>query len=216
MKIREKFIHCFVLLIAMPILVGTYSSAVDAKGNLNKRLKGKFAFTLFQSCVFDPQGFDNDLAHIQGGAGPNLFNVSGIIGFHGDGTGTVSRNQLVLLDEQNSPGDIPLIKSKLECDVKYQVNSKESFTYEEENCTGPVLAGTVPAIGGPISGQTIAQENIQFEGFMNNDRKHLIFTDTNTNVETVIFTPGPTFDRICNRSGNAFRLSPGNSKGTKK
>ena len=199
-----------VFLFFMPSLGGMDPAAGENFDN--KSLKGLYAFTMFQSCVADPGGFTN-LAHNLGGRGLNAFGISGHIQYHGGGTGTVSRRQLILVDERNNLGVIQLFQADLTCDVSYSVNPDGTFTHAENQCTGKITAGSAlfPYMSQDI-GKGITQNGIKFMGTIEKREGHLLFSDTNINVETVVFGPndqGVTFslERICTRSGSAFRVS---------
>ncbi len=212
---RCVYIYMFgIMVLLLAVLPLGERSFVEAKKFTDKSLKGLYAFTLFQSCVADPDGFDADFRHkgLFGGSGPNTFGITGTIQYKGDGTGTVSRRQLIFVDERNVVGVIPLFQADLTCDVAYSVNPDGTFTHEEKNCTGTVTAGTaLPPATSPNVGVAITQADIEFLGRMEKDGKRLLFSDTNTNVETVTFDPSGSDEfeiyRICNRSGSAFRVN---------
>lgn len=211
--LMKRCIHIYmfgIIVLLLVVLPLGEKSFVEAKKFTDKSLKGLYAFTLFQSCVADSSGFDeDDFDHVAGGSGPNTFGITGTIQYNGDGTGTVSRRQLIFVDERNLPGVIPLFQADLTCDVAYSVNPDGTFTHKEKNCTGTVTAGTaLPPATSPNVGVAITQADIEFLGRMEKDGKRLLFSDTNTNVETVTFALGTfSIKRICNRSGSAFRVN---------
>ena len=172
-----------------------------------KSVKGVYSLTLFQSCIaslnvpaFDPS---DNFRRVANGGGPNTFSIAGQITYNGDGTGTVSRRQLILIEPAKASGAFPLFQADVTCDVSYTVDANGNIRHEENNCAGPILQGTP---GSP--NETVTQSQIVLLGTLHNGGKLILFNDTSPYVETITFDMPPrTGERICNRSGTAFRVT---------
>lgn len=184
--------------------------------NLNRLLRGDYAFTGEAACLVSPIGFSPDFIPLPVNPtpppltlGPSFirsFTIKGIRTYNGDGTGTAHATGTQIFHP--GPGQGPRA-AEFEVDVKfdYNVSPDRSFTLETTSVTGTVTAG----LG---TGSTFAISPLHFTGHMSKDRKTLVLTTKEPDVEIhTFFTPpdptptGQDF-RICHRSRVDIKIKP--------
>ena len=183
-----------------------------------KKLKGEYAFTGTASCLFAP-GSDPGPANPTPGvplpnAGFNAkqqplvnatafvtsFSVEGVTVFKNDGTGTF-KGTSVSITERPTPGptgypNFPasVASNTFEGAFTYVVNGDDTF---DTQMAGP-LTGTV--LSGPRTGQTTSSDRPPMTGLISKDGNTLTSASVVPAVETVIFSNGDVWPRICHRS----------------
>jgi hypothetical protein len=183
-----------------------------------KKLKGEYAFTGTASCLFAPGSDPGPGNPTPGKALPNSgfnanfqplvnatafvtsFSVEGVTVFNNDGTGTF-KGTSVSLTERPTPGptgypSFPASASSntFEGSFTYVVNSDDSF---DTQMAGP-LTGTF--LSGPRTGQTTSVDRPPMTGLISKDGNTLTLASVVPAVETVIFSNGDVWPRICHRS----------------
>jgi hypothetical protein len=200
-----------------------YTGGVDAASP--KKLKGEYAFTGTASCLFAPgfaasldvppgpipnptpfvalsnSGFNASLQPLVGGtAFSSSFSVEGVTVFNGDGTGTFQGTS-VNTTERPTPGPTgyptfgPSASSNtFEGSFTYVVNPDDTF---ETKMVGPL---TGKFLTGPRTGQTTSVDRPPMLGLINKNGDTLTVAHVVPEVETVIFSNGDVWPRICHRS----------------
>lgn len=190
----------------------------DADAASPKKLKGEYAFTGSASCLFAPGSDPGPGNPTPGTALPNSgfnanfqplvnatafvtsFSVEGVTVFNNDGTGTF-KGTSVSLTERPTPGptgypSFPASASSntFEGAFTYVVNSDDTF---ETQMVGP-LTGTF--LSGPRTGQTTSVDRPPMTGLISKDGNTLTLASVVPAVETVTFSNGDVWPRICHRS----------------
>lgn len=181
------------------ITLGT-DTVVVAQGNLNNRLRGDYRFSFFRSCVADSSGFTTGLARMSEGSGfftPMTFAVAGTIHLNGDGTGTISGQELALFVDRNAMGDIPVFQADVDCNLTHTVSPDGSFT-ADSTCQVSVGAGA-------NAGATFTHGGVSISGHATQGGALVLLSNTSPSVETVDFESS-TISLICNRSGFAAKV----------
>jgi len=176
--------------------------------NLNRLLRGKYAFTQSATCVQNEAGFGPNfqvLAPIppQTPAVTFTFATRAILNYNGEGMGSLTEGEsLSITHDATGSGAFPVNRSTTECGLTYVVNPDRSFTQE-------LTCNTVFFEGG-LEDVTQTQTPFQMQGQIGRGRRTLLISDTIPDVETVFRTPpsGPPFmrKRVCFRSGTAIKL----------
>ena len=128
------------------------------------------------------------------------FSVEGVTAFNNDGTGTF-KGTSVSITERPTPGptgypSFPASASSntFEGSFTYVVNSDDSF---DTQMVGP-LTGTV--LSGPRTGQTTSVDRPPMTGLISKDGNTLTLASVVPTAETVTFSNGDVWPRICHRS----------------
>ncbi len=185
-----------------------------------QKLKGSYAFTGSAACLFAPgsstspppvnnttpntnAGFDSALQPMfRETSFSTSFAVEGIRIFNGDGTGTVSGNE-VGLAVPPTPGNLTIFphfppsasQATFSYSFNYAFNPDGSFT---TTVTGS-LTGSFQA--GPRNGQTFTVSNFpQFLGLPSQNSDTLTLANLVPTVETITYSNGDVWPRICHRS----------------
>jgi putative alpha-1,2-mannosidase len=207
----RRALICFVCAIGL-----AYSGGADAASP--KRLKGEYAFTGSGSCLFAPgsdpgpgnptpgvalpnSGFNANLQPVVNAtAFSSSRSIEGVRVFHPDGTGTVTGTN-VFTTERPTPGPTgyPSFPSSagsntISASFTYTVNSDDTIVIQQ---VGP-LTGTF--LTGPRSGQTVSVDVMTLTGLISKDGNTLTLATVATTVETVTFSNGDVWPRICHRS----------------
>jgi hypothetical protein len=187
------------------LLIGREAIAQN-EPNLNRLLRGKYAFTQIASCVQNINGFDEiDNFRLLSGAATFTFAQRQILNYNGDGTGSLTDGEsLSITHDAVASGAFPVSHSDVTCDLSYVVNPDRSFTQTLSNCTSTFLPGN-------LAGTTQTVSPFQMQGHIGPGRRTLVISDTSPNVETVFRTPPSpglpfTRERICLRSGTAIKI----------
>ena len=193
-----------------------YTGSADAASP--KKLKGAYAFTGSASCLFAPgsdpgpgnptpgvalpnSGFNANLQPlVNATAFSSSFSVEGIRIFNANGTGTVTGTSLNTT-ERPTPGptgypNFPsgASSSTFSASFTYTVNSDDTFDVQ---LAGP-LTGTF--LTGPRTGQTFSIDTILLTGLISKDGNTLTLASVVPTVETITFSNGEVWPRICHRS----------------
>jgi hypothetical protein len=185
-------------------------------------LRGAYGFTGEAACLFAPgsgpvatpgvampnSGFKANLQPKDAvpGSSSDAFSVShsveGIRVFRGDGTGTV-KGTTVGITVRPTPGPTGYPSFPPSADVE---NFTYNFTYTV-NGDGSWSTTAVPNsytgtfVAGPRTGQTVTIDAIPpFTGMISQDGNTLTEAHTTATVETVTFSNGDVWPRICHRS----------------
>jgi hypothetical protein len=187
-------------------------------------LKGTYAFTGTLSCLFAP-GSDSAPPNPPGtmlpnaGFRPNLvpfdvpssFSISnsivGVRRFNGDGTGTVSATEVgIVMRPTPGPTGYPSFppdasSAQIQYSFTYTFNPNGTFA---TSLSGP-LSGTF--LAGPRSGQTFSIPDLpQFLGVPSQDFSTIVLAEPAPMVETVTYSNGDVWPRICLRSRVLIRI----------
>ena len=182
-------------------------------------LKGNYAFTGTGACLFAPgsstsasmpgnitpntnSGFDMSLQPTNFMKSfSNSFAVEGIRTFKGDGTGTVTGTEVGITVPPTPDGaDFPHFppsasSATFSYSFTYTFNADGSFT----NTVTGSITGTFQA--GPRSGQTFSVSNFpQLVGMTSQNNSALTLANLMPTVETITFSNGDVWPRICHRS----------------
>jgi len=193
-----------------------YTGGADAASP--KKLKGEYAFTGSASCLFAPgsdpgpgnptpgvalpnSGFNANLQPlVNATAFVTSFSVEGVTVFNGDGTGSF-KGTSVAITERPTPGptgypSFPASASSnsFAGSFTYVINADDTF---ETKMAGP-LKGTF--LSGPRTGQTTSSDRPPLTGLINKNGDTLTLASIAPEVETVIFSNGDVWPRICHRS----------------
>ena len=193
-------------------------SAGDAEAVSPKKLKGEYAFTGTASCLFAPgsdpgpgnptpgvplpnSGFNAKFQPIVNAtAFVTSFSVEGVTVFNADGTGTFTGTS-VSITERPTPGptgypNFPASASSnsFSGSFAYVVNADDTF---ETTMVGPIT-GTF--LSGPRTGQTSSVDRPPMTGLISKSGDTLTSASVVPAVETVTFSNGDVWPRICHRS----------------
>jgi hypothetical protein len=183
-----------------------------------KKLKGEYAFTGSASCLFAPGSDPGSTNPTPGTALPNSgfnaslqplvnatafsssFSVEGIRTFNADGTGTITGTN-VNTTERPTPGttgypSFPASASSntFSASFTYVINSDDTFVVTQ---SGP-QTGTF--LSGPRTGQTFSVNIPPMTGLISKDGNTLTLANVTPVVETISFSNGDVWPRICHRS----------------
>jgi hypothetical protein len=193
-----------------------YTGGADAASP--KKLKGEYAFTGSASCLFAPgsdpgpgnptpgtalpnSGFNANLQPLVNATSfSSSFSVEGVTVFNGDGTGTFKGTSLNTT-ERPTPGptgypSFPASASSntFEGSFTYVINADDSF---DTTMVGP-LTGVF--LTGSRTGQTTSVNRPPLHGLINKNGDTLTLASIEPQVETVVFSNGDVWPRICHRS----------------
>jgi len=183
-------------------------------------LQGVYGFTGTAACLVapgssnpvEPSGFDGALQPIYPTSSfSNSFAVEGIRIFHGDGTGVVNGTS-VAITVRPTPGPPPLVpsfppsagSSNFSYNFTYTVDGNGNWTatmvpgsYSETFVTGPRSTEN----SANTSNQTATIDAIPpLSGFISQDGQTLTGAHLAPIVETITFSNGDVWPRICHRS----------------
>ena len=194
--------------LAIATVVGARFAEAHGPANRNRLLNGDYAFTSFRSCIQavkpgpEESVFGGNFA-LQTGANSRTAALQGTLRYNGNGTGSAAFRFLNIFPQFTAPGNLPINGGETTCQLNYTVNADGSFVQLFSNCSGVVEFGA----GAPGTFEITGGEKM---GQISQDRKTLILSDTNPNVETLDVTrPDGSIveqERICNRSGVAIRV----------
>lgn len=190
------------------------------------KLKGSYAFTGSHMCIVAPgsvpassnptpgvalpgSGFSANLTTPGATAFSVSSSVAGVRTFNGDGTGTVTGRGIGLaLRPTPGPGPnvYPAFPPSASADTfsysfTYTVNRDGTFTME---MTPGSYAGTF--VAGPRTGQTYTVDIPPFTGAMGVESRDLVIATTEPTVETIKYSNGDVWPRICNRTRTMVRM----------
>lgn len=174
--------------------------AVAEPQNLNTLLRGAYASTKHLACVQNMEGFNDDLSLLSDGSTRTIA-TRGIVIYRGDGTGSVVEGRALGVNhDATSATQIPVSGSDFTCNLTYTVNSDLSVIINR-TCNGTVVSG-------PMTGQTYTLSGVQLTGQIVGNGNMILISDTEPNVETIVYSVSGTRYRICNRSGMEAKLPP--------
>jgi hypothetical protein len=191
------------------------------------QLKGDYAFTGEAGCLFAPgssppaptpapgtpranAGFNANLTPVDGRVFSRTHNVEGIRHFNGDGTGTVKATEVGIVPPPTPPpGGSPSFppdasSSTFSFSFTYAVNGDGSWTTDmvPGSYTGTILTG-------PRTGQTYSVDKLSFVGLIGAGAKVLTAATVAPIVETVTYSNGDAWPRICHRSRVLVKMLSG-------
>jgi len=216
---QELMQRALIWLVSVVVLAWTVSAHAALPS-----LKGTYAFTGTLSCLFAP-GSDSAPPNPPGtmlpnaGFRPNLvpfdvpssFSISnsivGVRRFNGDGTGTVSATEVgIVMRPTPGPTGYPSFppdasSAQIQYSFTYTFNPNGTFA---TSLSGP-LSGTF--LAGPRSGQTFSIPDLpQFLGVPSQDFSTIVLAEPAPMVETVTYSNGDVWPRICHRSHVLIRI----------
>jgi hypothetical protein len=163
-------------------------------------LKGAYGFTGSAACMSASPGtgFNPNFTPTDGTFGES-FAVEGIRTFNGDGTGTVKGSSMGITFPALHPG---AGSDDFQFSFTYTVNGDGSWT---SSAVGGTLTGTVKT--GPRTGQTFTISNFPgFSGLISRNGSTLTVATLDPTVETITYSNGDSFQRICHRSRVLIKL----------
>jgi hypothetical protein len=159
-------------------------------------LKGKYAFTGSESCLYSTLGFSSEFGVVPGSTSWSESGAEeGIRTFDGKGGGTVS-NRGMSITVPPTPGFFPgASSSESTFSATYQVMGNTWTTVDVPGTyNGEILTGG-------RAGQTFTLNNVPTRtGMISQDVKTLTLASLDPQVETISFSNGDSFQRICQRS----------------
>jgi hypothetical protein len=201
--------RAFVWSVYPVVMLWAASAAADSP-----KLKGAYGFTGTAACLVSLAGFNSTLQSSDPTRSySSSFSVEGIRTFNGDGTGTVQASSIGIVIPP-TPGFPPSADSDtFQFQFTYTVNSDGSWTSD-------AVPGTFKGkmTSGPRTGQTYTLTNFPtVSGLTSKNASTLIsvgdplmsgaFVPT---IETITFSNGDSWPRICHRSRVLIDLSNGN------
>lgn len=193
----------------------TFFAGSAAGADLNHLLRGDYAASGATACLYSAGGFDADLTPANPPAPfpfVNSFNTHAVRTFNGDGTGKVTARSVSFGHPFALPNPVPphffnrggASSSDLQADFTYQVApDRTSFTISQPLVTGTVLTGT-------RAGQTFAFGPVSLVGNISHDRKTLTTASDAPVIDTLTFSNGDVFQRICHQSRTLIKLKNDN------
>jgi hypothetical protein len=201
------------------------ASAAAADPFLNGKLDGPYGFTGSAACLVAPGSSTTGGAGLLPGAGfnssfqpnnpatafSNSFSVEGIRTFNGNGTGTVKGTTVSIAPPPTpmTAGTFPSFPPDAGSDTfsynfTYTVNADGSWT-------SAMVAGSFTGtfVTGPRTGQTYSIDQIPpIDGLIEEGGLTLIGAHVTTQVETVTYSNGNIWPRVCHRSRVYIKLAP--------
>jgi hypothetical protein len=184
------------------VLCGLAAQARD----LERELKGEYAFAGEATCLISPGGFDADLTPANFPAPfPQIlsFSIQGVRTFNGDGTGTTVARAVSIAHPFALPanGTNPAVFNRggansadLQADFTYTVSRDRKLTI-----TTPVVHSNI--LTGTRAGQTQTITNVPlFTGYLSEDGASLTLSHDEPGIEDHLFSNGDFNQRICHRS----------------
>jgi hypothetical protein len=201
-----------------------FVSAGAADAGSPKNLKGEYAFTGKFSCLFAPGSDPGPGNPTPGTPLPNsgfnakqqpLVNATafsnsgaseGVVVFNGDGTGTLKATTVVTTVRPTpGPTGYPSFPASASSNAHsapftYVINSDDTFDFQ---LSGP---STGTFLTGPRTGQTFSVDAGPRMGLISKDGNTLTLATVVPTVETIAYSNGDTWPRICVRSSVLIRM----------
>jgi hypothetical protein len=199
------------------IVIGL-AGAGGAEAASPKKLKGEYAFTGTFGCLFAPGSDPGPGNPTPGTALPNsgfnaklqpLVNATafsthasseGVVVFNGDGTGKYTVTNVSLTNRPTpGPTGYPSFPASASSNTgsasfTYTINADDTFDVQ--------LAGphTGTFLAGPRTGQTFSVDVAPLTGLISKNGDALTLASVTPQVETIAFSDGDVWPRICHRS----------------
>jgi hypothetical protein len=184
-------------------------------------LKGRYAFTLTEKCVhqlsFNVPGFDSDF-HLVDPAGAETYSGAsdGFMVFDGRGGARIEQGRATNI--MNAPNRLtqPVITPVplgFGLGPALSFSCHGTYTLNEGKITVPLTCDATLSLPNAFN-STGFESTFSMEGFLPQNRDHLLLTDIGNTVQPVtIFFPGdppPSVhqERVCTRSTNLVLVSP--------
>lgn len=164
-------------------------------------LKGQYAFTGEAACLVAPSGFGSNLVPNDDKIFSNSYSVLGTRTFNEDGTGMVQGRAVgITIPPTPSPPGLSFKpdagSDNFSFSITYFQNPDGSFT---TTMVSGSFKGTF--LAGPRAGQTYSIDSIPpFQIIASNRNSTLITAQLAPTVETVTYSNGDIWPRICHRS----------------
>lgn len=185
-----------------------------ATNDLNRALRGDYAFSGDGSCLASPlPGFNSNFRTAPGGV-VRSFSIHGVRRFNGDGTGSLS-GRVVLIGHNGPPANPtstilgPYLTENISAQFTYTVASDQTIHIEN----GPL---TSTQIEGPNVGASDVVTGIKVGGYVSQDFKTIVVATPGSVLETRYNTladalngQNPIEYRHCHRSRTLIRISDG-------
>jgi hypothetical protein len=178
----------------------TYAGAATADP---PKIKGSYAAVGNLACLIAPEGFNANLQAINPAAAySSTADTEGVYYYDGNGNGTSSGTN-VSINPPPTPGFDPDASSNTFASTfTYTVNSDGTFTQTSTDTHGTVLTG-------PRKGQTFTVDLVQGTGLIGKDARSLTDATTRPHVETITYSNGNAFTRICYRQRVLIKMDDG-------
>jgi hypothetical protein len=194
MKKTMKKLAVFVMMVAIAIFIAV--ATATAGDEHQKTIYGKYAVTGEDACLYSPLGFNADLTP-RDGWWSELSSIQGVKTFNPDGTGSVQGCSVSLSIAS------PLTSAASE-------NFQNSFTYTigpdhtiTQQSSSPM---TLQVLTGPWAGVTCTIDKIAFKGMFSKNYNSYTMATVEPQIETITYSNGYIFPRICQRSRVGIRL----------
>lgn len=188
--------------LALALLLPMGAVSAQAK-DLDKRLKGDYAFAGEATCLVSIGGFNSNFEPV----GPPApfprtvtFSIQGVRTFNGDGTGKVIARSVSIVHPVALPGTPPFFNrgsassADLESEFTYTVSADLRLSISTPVVTSKILTGA-------RTGQTVTITNVPpFAGFVSEGMESLTLAHEAPGVEHHHFSNGDADQRICHRS----------------
>jgi len=188
------------LLCSLAAIGLTYAGAATADP---PKIKGNYAAVGNLACLVAPGGFNASLvANNPAAAYLSTSNTEGIYYYDGNGHGTSSGTN-VTVTPPPTPGFNPdASSSTFASTFTYTVNSDGTFTQTSTDTHGTILTGT-------RAGQTFTIDFVQGTGLIGRGAHSLTDATTTPYVETITYSNGNAFTRICYRQRSLTKIDDG-------
>ena len=188
------------LLCSLAAIGLTYAGAASADP---PRIKGNYAVVGNLACLISPGGFTANLVAINPGfAYSSTSDIEGVSYYDGNGHGTSSGTN-VTINPPPTPGFNPEVGSDTFAGTfTYTVNSDGTFTQTSTDTHGTILTGT-------RSGHTFTIDLSQGTGLIGKDARSLTLATTAPYMETITYSNGNAFTRICYRQRALIKMDDG-------
>jgi hypothetical protein len=167
------------------------------------RIKGNYAVVGNLACLISPGGFNPTLQAINPASSySSTSDIEGVSYYDGNGNGTSSGTNMTITPPPTL-GFIPDASSSTFAGTfTYTVNTDGTFTTTSTDTHGTILTG-------PRAGQTFTVDLIQGTGLIGKDARSLTLATTTPNVETITYSNGNAFTRICYRQRVLIKMDDG-------
>jgi hypothetical protein len=174
--------------------------------NLNKLIRGEYAFTIYRSCIVTPtnEGFDPETLELQTDAEHVIFVDAGI--FHFDGKGKITTKEVKIIQlsaNQLFPGQTPVVPGlSSSCEGNYNVKQNRRSYSAEFSC--------IAQLGG---GAKLTITPFKAEGYIGRSRKTITINEIEGNIQDFTISLGDIIlqanERICTTSGTLVKIKSG-------
>ena len=171
--------------------------------NLNKLIRGEYAFTIYRSCIVTPgsEGFNPETLELQTDAEHVIFVDAGV--FHFDGNGKITTKEVKIIQlsaNQLFPGQTPVVPGlSSSCEGDYNVKQDRRTYSTEFSCVAQLEGGAKLKI-----------TPFKAEGYLGRSRKTLTINEIEGNIQDFTISLNDIIlqanKRICTTSGTLTKI----------